>query len=63
MDVRCDSILRPRQVAELFGVSRTTVWRLVQRGELPRPIRISAGVVGWRRSVIETWLAEREMAA
>lgn len=55
-----DRILRPRRLAEHLGVSLTTLWRMRQRGELPRPIRISAGAVGWRLSKIEAWLSERE---
>ncbi len=51
-----DFILRPRAVAETLGVSRNTIWRMVQRGDLPHPLKISTGVVGWRRSEIDAFL-------
>lgn len=40
--------LKVQEVAELLGVHRRTVWRLVSSGDLPEPIRISAKVVRWR---------------
>lgn len=52
-------ILRPRELAERIGLSLTTIWRLRQRGELPEPIRLSPGCVGWRLSDIDAWLASR----
>jgi prophage regulatory protein len=54
-----DRILRPREVSLRLGVSQPTLWRLRQRGELPHPLQISRGAVGWRESVIEAWLNER----
>ncbi len=47
-------VLRDREVGELLGVSRRTVWRLSSRGELPAPIEIG----GSRR-----WLREEITAA
>lgn len=51
--------LRARVLAARWGCHQTTVWRLVKRGELPAPTRISPGVVGWRSDVIERIEAER----
>jgi predicted DNA-binding transcriptional regulator AlpA len=58
-----DCILRPRAAAAALGVSKVTLWRLRQRGELPEPIRISPGAVGWRSSTLARWLDERERIA
>lgn len=58
-----DQVLRPRAVAECLGISRTTLWRMRRRGEFPAPIQITLAVVGWRRSTVERWLAERQEAA
>lgn len=33
------------EVAQLLGVGRSTVYKLVKTGALPAPVRISAGVV------------------
>jgi prophage regulatory protein len=54
-----DRILRPRQLADRFGLSLATLWRLRRRGDLPEPIRLSPGCVGWRTSEIDAWLTAR----
>ena len=56
-------VLSRRQVAAVLGVSAATLGRMVRRGELPAPIRLSRGRVGWRRATVEQWLAEREAAS
>lgn len=55
-----DRILRPRELADRIGLSLATLWRLRRRGDLPEPIRLSPGCVGWRSSDIERWLKTRE---
>ena len=52
-------ILSPHQLSELTGLSPTTLWRMRRRGDLPEPIRLSPGRVGWSAAVIEKWLATR----
>ena len=54
-----DRILRPRELANHVGLSLATVWRLRRRGDLPEPIRLSPGCVGWRSSVVDAWLQTR----
>jgi prophage regulatory protein len=63
MQEKVQQILRPREVAERLGLSVTTVWRLRKRGELPPPIRVSPGAVGWRADEIDAWLGARERAS
>jgi len=52
-------LLRPRALAEILGITVTTIWRMRQRGDLPEPIRISPGAVGWREADIEAWITAR----
>ncbi len=58
-----DSILRPRELSSRIGLSLATLWRLRRRGDLPEPIRLSPGCVGWRTSVIDDWLTTRAQQA
>lgn len=47
-------IVTPRGLAERTGESGTTIWRAYTKyGTLPRPVRISAGRVGWPIDIIE----------
>ena len=54
-----DEILSKKQTLKAVGLSDSTVGRQEQRGEFPQRIQISRNRVGWRRSQIEQWLAER----
>ncbi len=51
--------LRPRQVLEMIGVSRTTLWRMVQAGSFPRPIWITDGSQGYLLESVEAWMRAR----
>lgn len=51
--------LSDRQVAERFSVSRVTVWRWVERGRFPSPVKLSPGCTRWRLSDVEMWEQER----
>lgn len=55
--------LRPRQVADMLGVSRTTLWRMVRAGAFPHPVRITAGSCGFLLETVETWMRARAEAS
>lgn len=42
------AVINVREVAELLGVNARTIWRLCQRNELPRPIRLGPRILRWR---------------
>lgn len=41
------------QLAELFNVSRATIWRWAASGILPKPVKLSPGVTRWRLDQIK----------
>jgi prophage regulatory protein len=43
----------------MSGLSRSTIWRLERRGLFPKRVRISEGVIGWRLSELQAWVAGR----
>jgi prophage regulatory protein len=51
--------IRIRQVLEMIGVSRTTLWRMVQAGTFPRPVRITERSRGYPRETVEAWMTAR----
>ena len=57
-----DRLLRRRQVEELTGLSRSTVYKMMQNGEFPRPVRIGPAAVRWRASDITAWMESRPVA-
>ena len=49
-------IIRPAELAEMLSVSKSTLWRMEQNGELPPRRQITKRCVGWLESDINKWL-------
>lgn len=56
-------MLRRPAVIERTGLSKSTIYRLMDEGRFPRAVRLNERAVGWREEEIEAWLASREVAA
>jgi len=56
-------IFRRPEVESLTGLSCSTIYRLMNKGEFPRPVRLSANSVGWLESDLEQWLEQRIAAS
>ena len=54
--------LRAQELATMLAVHRTTLWRWVHDGHLPRPVRLGPNTVAWDSIQIDGWLAAREGA-
>lgn len=54
-----DSILRLHDVLEISGASRSSIYLWVSAGIFPPPVKLGARAVGWRRSDVQRWLADR----
>ena len=51
-----NSIVRPSDLAEMLSVSKPTLWRWEQSGQLPTRIHLAGRAVGWRYGDIVAWL-------
>lgn len=56
-------LLRRHEVERRTGLSRSTLYEWMSRGEFPRPVRLGARRVAWRATDIATWIEARETAA
>ena len=54
--------LRIRQVMQLTGLSRMTLYRLELAGQFPKRRRLSENSVAWFESDIESWADSRPIA-
>ncbi len=54
--------LRRPAIEALTGLSRSTIYEMMTRGEFPRPIRIGRRAVAWPESAVVAWLANRPAA-
>jgi predicted DNA-binding transcriptional regulator AlpA len=54
-----DRIIRAKEVQDLTGLSRTTLWRMENREDFPRRVGLGGNLVGWRWSEVRQWIDER----
>ena len=47
--------LRLQAVVRVTGLSRSTLYRLIADKQFPRPVRLGARAVAWRRTDVEAW--------
>ena len=57
-----ERLLRRRQVEEITGMSRSSIYRLMREGKFPRPVRIGPAAVRWRARDITAWMESRPVA-
>ncbi len=62
-DTSHDNIIRPRDLPQYLGISRTSCWRLEQDPDsgFPPKIRLAKSAVGYFRHQLEAWLESRQM--
>lgn len=51
--------LRIAQVIDRTKLSRTHLYRLVERGDFPAPHKLSERVSAWDEAAVDCWLAAR----
>ncbi|WP_319823847.1 AlpA family transcriptional regulator [Thalassovita sp.] len=54
-------LLRRPEVEARTGVSRSTLYDWMKRGEFPQPLKLGARLVAWREGDIDDWLDSREV--
>lgn len=56
-------ILRLREVKEITGLSRSTIYLEIAKGKFPKQIQLTgARSVGWHESAIIQWVESRQQA-
>ncbi|HIJ25788.1 MAG: AlpA family phage regulatory protein [Gammaproteobacteria bacterium] len=58
-DTSPERIVRAKELQELTGLSRTTLWRMERKGEFPDRVPLSGSSVGWRYSEVMEWMRTR----
>lgn len=63
MKVNIEEPMLPRRSVErMTGLSKSTLYRLIKKGEFPQPLRMTRKAVRWRREEINEWLSHRPRA-
>lgn len=57
-------ILRLPQVISMTGLSRSTIYAEISKGNFPKQVKLTGSrSVGWSESAIINWIESRELAA
>ena len=54
-----EKIIRLPAVVQTVGLSRATIYRLIQLGDFPGPIKLGRHASGWCESAIQSWIRQR----
>jgi len=52
-------LIRIKELKEITGLSRSTIWRREKEGVFPKRLFISKGIVVWDFLEIEKWITEK----
>ena len=55
-------ILRMREVIQRIGLSRSTIYKLMENDEFPRPMKLGSQAIGWRDTDIDAWIENRPLS-
>jgi len=53
------TVLRLPAVKSLTGLSRSTIYAAVKRGEFPTPIPLGARAIGWLSTELDAWIQSK----
>ncbi len=51
-----DRLLRLRDVMAITGLGSSTLYRYIQAGTFPAPMKIGGFTARWRESAVEAWM-------
>ena len=50
---------RVNDLVPLTGLSRSTIYRLVDKGDFPKPIKLSPRIIGWEEEAVLRWKEDK----
>lgn len=51
--------IRQKQLLPMIGFSAPTLWRKVQIGEFPKPVKLGKNITAWKMAEVNQWISER----
>jgi prophage regulatory protein len=55
-------LLRLPALEARLGLSPSSIYRLLAKGDLPKPVQLTDRAVAWRSAEIDEWIASRQPA-
>ncbi len=56
-------IYRLKDIQQKYGLSRSSIYRMVGLGLFPKPVKIGQSAIGWDADDLAAWYAERKLEA
>lgn len=53
------ALLRRQQVQALTGLARSTLYKLISKGEFPTPVQLAGRAVAWDSQAVDAWIEAR----
>ena len=57
-----EQFLRRREVEKITGLSYSSIYRLMPKGQFPRQVRVGLRSVRWRATEVFAWMKSRPWA-
>ena len=54
-----ETIIRRREVLARTGLSKSTLYSFIKKGEFPAPLSLGGKAVCWAESEVDAWIAAR----
>lgn len=55
-----NTLLRRPEVEARTGLARSTIYKWIQEGNFPQPVKLGSRIVAWRESDVNAWMEDRE---
>lgn len=55
-----EKLIRRPEVEARIGLSRSTIYDWMKRGDFPQPVKLGERLVAWKESDITAWMEARE---
>ncbi len=52
-------IYRLKELTELLGISKATIYAWMKKGDFPQSVSLGANSVGWKESDVQHWIESR----
>jgi len=52
-------LLKIQKVIELTTLSRSTIYRLVESGKFPRPVKLTSRTIGWVEEEVKAFILDK----
>jgi prophage regulatory protein len=52
-------LVRIKEVLQLIGLSKTTLYKMIQEGKFPKSVSIYGSAVGWKQDEVADWINSR----